>query len=103
MANDQEQPREPEEESLARVQSASLAALSQLALQVDVRLGSTEITIGELLELRPGSALTMGGPVDAPVEVLVGNQVIARGELVAVEDELGVRITEIVARPEAEV
>ncbi len=102
MANDQEQPGEPEEESLARVQSASLAALSQLALQVDVRLGSTEITIGELLELRPGGALTMGRPVDAPVEVLVGNQVIARGELVAVEDELGVRITEIVARPEAE-
>ena len=40
--------------------------------------------------------------MDAPVEVLVGNQVIARGELVAVDDELGVRITEIVARPEAE-
>ena len=102
MANEQEEPRETEEQALARVQPGSLAALSQLALRVDVRLGSTEITIGELLALQPGSALTFPQQVDEPVEVLVGDQVIARGELVAVEDELGVRITEIVARPEAE-
>lgn len=101
MANDQDQPRDPEEQGLARIQPASLAALSQLALEVDVRLGTTEISIGELLELRPGSALTLDQRLDQPVELLVGDQVIARGELVAVEDELGVRITEIVAEPEA--
>jgi len=102
MATEQQQPRDPEEQALARVQARSLAALRQLCLQVEVRLGSADLTIGELLELRSGDALSLGRRVDDPVELIVGDQVIARGELVAVDEQLGVRITEIVAQPEAE-
>ncbi len=101
MANEEGQPEENEEQALARVQARSLAALRQLCLQVDVRLGSAEITIGELLELQPGDALALERRLDEPVELIVGEQVIAQGELVAVEEQLGVRITKIVAQPEA--
>jgi len=101
MANEEAQPEENGEQALARVQARSLAALRQLCLQVDVRLGSAEITIGELLELQPGDALALERRLDEPVELIVGEQVIAQGELVAVEEQLGVRITKIVAQPEA--
>lgn len=88
-----------EEQSLSRLQPQSLTVLRKLTVSVTVRLGSTTITIGELLDLEPGSVLALERGVDEPVELLVGEQVIARGELVSVEGEMGVRITEIVEAP----
>ncbi len=89
----------PDDRTLSTIQPQSLAALRALTVHVEVRLGSTGINIGELLALQSGSVLTMDRDVDEPVELLVGEQVIARGELVSVEGEMGVRVTEIVAAP----
>jgi len=84
-------------QAISRVQAQSLAVLRGLTVEVEVLMGATSITIGELLDLQSGSVVALDRGVDEPVELLVGGQVIAHGELVSVEGEMGVRITQIVA------
>jgi len=78
------------------VGGGALAALSQLTLPVQVRIGSATMTIGELVRLRAGAVVTLDRGLDEPVELLVGERAVARGELVAIDDEMGVRITGII-------
>ncbi len=87
--------------ALTALEGASLSALSGLNLPVHVRLGSASITVGELLGVGPGAVLALDRRVDEPVEVIIGDRVVARGELVAIGDEMGVRITEIAAGAES--
>jgi flagellar motor switch protein FliN/FliY len=54
--------------------------------------------LGELMRLGPGAVLDLDRRVDAPVDLLVNGRLIARGEIVAVDERFGVRITEVVAR-----
>ena len=54
--------------------------------------------LGELLKLGPGSVLDLDRRADGPVDLLVNGRLIARGEIVAVDERYGVRITEVVAR-----
>lgn len=79
----------------APLTAGSLATLGALSLPVRVRIGSGELTVEELLRLAPGAVVTLDQAVDDPVEVLVGERVVARGDLVSVGDEMGVRITQI--------
>ncbi|MCD6359915.1 MAG: FliM/FliN family flagellar motor switch protein [Armatimonadetes bacterium] len=90
------------EQAVSRMQSQPLAVLRRLSVDVDVRLGGATITIGELMDLQAGSVLALDRSVDEPVELLVGEQVVARGELVSVEGEVGVRIVELIEAPEDE-
>ena len=54
------------------------------------------LTAREILELRPGAVVPVGRPLAGPVDLTAGGRVMARGELVDVEGELGVRVTEII-------
>ncbi|MFH0901975.1 MAG: FliM/FliN family flagellar motor C-terminal domain-containing protein, partial [Pseudomonadota bacterium] len=56
-----------------------------------------EITLSarEVLELGPGAVLAFDKPIGSPVELLAGGSLVARGELVAIDGELGVRILEL--------
>ncbi|MCE5239316.1 FliM/FliN family flagellar motor switch protein [bacterium] len=74
-----------------------LTALSEVPLQVTVRLGSTRLALRELLELEVGSVLLLDREVGEPAEIMVGDRVIALGELVRVDNDLGVRITQVSA------
>lgn len=87
---------------LAPLQKASLTALSGLALPVHVRIGSASMTVGELLRLGPGSVVALDRRVDEPVEVLIGDRVVAQGELVSIDEEMGVRITDICGAAESD-
>ncbi|HCA46097.1 MAG TPA: flagellar motor switch protein FliN [Armatimonadetes bacterium] len=87
---------------IAPLQSASLAVLSGLSLPVQVRIGRATLTVGELLRMGAGTIVTLEQRVDEPVEVLIGEQVVAQGDLVAVGDEMGVRITRIVGGTKGE-
>lgn len=72
-----------------------LAALCEAPLEVTVRLGSARLSLRELLNLRAGSVLVLERQVGEPAEVMVGDKVVALGQVVMVENELGVRLTEI--------
>jgi flagellar motor switch protein FliN/FliY len=76
---------------------ADIGRLQNVPVELAVEIGRTRMTIGEALALGPGSVVTVGRLAGDPVELLVNGRVIARGEVVAIEEELGLRITEIAA------
>jgi flagellar motor switch protein FliN/FliY len=74
-----------------------LGRLQNVPVELAVEIGRTRMTIGEALALGLGSVVTVGRLAGDPVDLLVNGRVIARGEVVAIEEELGLRITEIAA------
>ena len=89
-----------EQEALERIEGEdhtadALGFISDVTMQVEIRLGGVQLSIGELLELSPGAVVTLERRTGEPVEVVVGGRIIARGEMVVVDGGLGVRITEL--------
>jgi flagellar motor switch protein FliN/FliY len=78
--------------------SGNLELLLDIQLPVVVRMGQTEMQMGELLKLTPGSILELNRSADAPVELLVNGKLIAKGEVVVVDGNFAFRITEIDTR-----
>lgn len=77
-------------------QRADTALLADVNLEVTVELGRVRMRVRDLLQLAEGSVLELDRAAGAPVDVLVNGSVVARGDVVVVDDELGVRITELV-------
>ncbi|MBI2435635.1 MAG: flagellar motor switch protein FliN [Candidatus Hydrogenedentes bacterium] len=77
--------------------SGNLEMVLDISLTAVARLGGIEMPLGEILSLGPGSIIEVGHLVDEPVELLVNGRLIARGEVVVVDEKFGLRITEIVS------
>jgi flagellar motor switch protein FliN/FliY len=75
-----------------------LDLIEHVKVRVTVSLGETEIPISRLFALAGGDVLSLDREADAPVDVRVNDRLVARGVLVAVGDQFGVRITEIEAK-----
>ena len=71
-----------------------------IPLEVTVRLGRARLPISELIELGAGSVIELDRVAGEPLEVLVNNKLVARGEAVVISDKFGVRLTEIVSPTE---
>jgi flagellar motor switch protein FliN/FliY len=80
--------------------SAKLELVLDIDLPLVVRFGRTSMSLKALAELGPGSIVDMGRSPDEPVEMLVGNRVLARGEVVVVGGHYGVRIMDLVSPAE---
>ena len=76
------------------------SALLPVDLRMTVELGSTTRTIREVLAMHEGSVIELDQLAGEPVAILVNRQPIARGEVVVIDDNFGVRVTEIVGRAE---
>ena len=76
--------------------SADMHMLSDVTLEVTVELGRTTMRLRDVLELGPGRVIELDRPAGAPVDVLVNGTLVARGDVVVVDDDLGVRISEVV-------
>jgi flagellar motor switch protein FliN len=74
-----------------------LAALAGVKATVSVRAGTATTTVGEVLGLKEGAVLALDTELNAPFDVMLNGTVIARGELVAVGDNFGVRLTQVQA------
>ncbi|HVC69118.1 MAG TPA: flagellar motor switch protein FliN [Acidimicrobiales bacterium] len=83
------------EPDAGRVAMRPLETLSNVELAVTVELGRTRLLMKDLLSLRPGSVVELDRHVGSPVDVYVNSTLLAHGEVVVVDDELGVRITAI--------
>ncbi|MEJ5339342.1 MAG: flagellar motor switch protein FliN [Aquificaceae bacterium] len=90
---------EQKEETEVEV-SDRLRKFLDIPLQVEVIVGSATLTLGELLHLTPGSVVELEQNVETPVDIKVNGKLIAKGEIVIVEDRFGVRIIDIIAREE---
>lgn len=75
--------------------TTNLDLLLGVTLQVTVELGRTKMSIQEVLQLGPGSVIELDKLAGEPVDVLVNNRLIARGEVVVIDDRFGVRITDV--------
>ena len=71
--------------------------LKEIEVQAAVELGRTKLPIGDVLALGPGSVVHLDKMLGDAAELLVSSKVIARGEVVVVDDRFGLRITEIVS------
>ncbi len=76
--------------------NTNLDMLLGVNLKVTVELGRTRMTIEEILQLGPGSVVELDKLAGEPVDVLINDRLIARGEVVVIDDRFGVRITDVV-------
>lgn len=81
--------------------SRPLDLLHDVEMAVSVELGRTRMTVRELLALSPGAVVELDRAAGSPVDVFVNATLVARGEVVVVDDEFAVRITEIVSSEHA--
>lgn len=86
---------EPSIQGQRLVVDESANPLHQIKTRLQVCVGNAVITVGELMALRERQVLTLDQGVDAPVDILLEGRVIARGQLVAVDDQFAVRISEL--------
>lgn len=76
--------------------AADLEAVFDVPVQVSAVLGRARMEIGDLLRLGPGTVLELDRKVGEAIDIYVNNRLVARGEVVLVEDKLGVTMTEII-------
>jgi flagellar motor switch protein FliN/FliY len=82
----------------ANERAHGIEMLIDVALEVSVELGRSHMSIGEILGLRTGSVIELDKLAGEPVDVSVNGTLIARGEVVVVDEKFGVRITEVVSK-----
>lgn len=78
----------------------NLGLLLDIPLQITVELGRTKQKLEEVLELTPGSIIELDKLAGEPVDVFVNSKLIAKGEVVVIDENFGVRITDIISQKE---
>ena len=73
-----------------------LRRLREVPVEVTVEMGRAKMTVGETLELRPGSIVPLDRMAGEPVDLLINGTQIARGEVVVIDEQFGLRITDVV-------
>lgn len=76
--------------------ASDLEAVFDVPVQVSAVLGRARMDVGELLNLGPGTVLELDRKVGEAIDIYVNNRLVARGEVVLVEEKLGVTMTEII-------
>ncbi len=79
------------------VPAEELVRLHDVSVELAVEVGRTKMTIREALALGPGSIVTLNRLAGEPVDLLVNGKPIARGEVVVIDEEFGLRVTEVLA------
>lgn len=74
----------------------TLEAVSDIPVNVSVVLGKTSMQVNQLLKLGRGAVIELDRKVGEPIDIFVNNRLVARGEVVVVEDRIGVTMTEII-------
>ena len=77
------------------LETAAVNPLHQIKTQLQVCIGDIRLTVGELMAAREHQVLVLDRQLTQPVDVMLEGRVVARGELVAVDDQFAVRITEL--------
>jgi flagellar motor switch protein FliN/FliY len=80
---------------VAAGEPGELERLTDVTVEVSVEIGRTHMTLGEALALGPGSVVGLHRMAGEPVDLLVNGRVIARGEVVVIDEEFGLRVTDV--------
>lgn len=74
----------------------TLEALYDVPVQVSVILGSTKMPLSSILKLGKGAVIELERTVGEPIDIYVNNKIVAKGEIVIVEEKIGVTLTEVI-------
>jgi flagellar motor switch protein FliN len=83
---------------LQETEAKNLDMLLDIPLQVTVELGRTKRSVKEILELTPGSIIELDKLAGEPVDIHINNRLIAKGEVVVIDENFGVRVTDIISQ-----
>ena len=75
---------------------SNLSLVLDVPVSLTIELGGCQLPMREVLQLNIGSVVQLDKPADAPVDLSVNGKLIARGEVVVIEDRYGVKITEVI-------
>lgn len=87
-------------ESAAKGGSPDLDVILDIPVRISMEVGSTAITIRNLLQLNQGSVIELDRLAGEPLDVLVNGTLIAHGEVVVVNDKFGIRMTDVISPSE---
>ena len=76
--------------------AADLATVFEVPVNISAVLGKSHMSVAQLLKLNKGSVLELDRKVGEAIDIFVNNRLIARGEVVVIDDRLGVTMTEII-------
>jgi flagellar motor switch protein FliN/FliY len=79
---------------------ANLDFILDIPLEITVELGRTRMMVNELLKLGQGSVIELGKIAGETLEILANNRLIARGDVVVINDKYGIRLTEVISPAE---
>jgi len=82
--------------TLADSENITLEAVQDIPVQISVVLGQTTMQVNQLLKLGRGAVVELDRKVGEPIDIFVNNRLVARGEVVVVEDRIGITMTEII-------
>lgn len=88
------------EESAQKAGSPDLDVILDIPVRISMEVGSTAITIRNLLQLNQGSVIELDRLAGEPLDVLVNGTLIAHGEVVVVNDKFGIRMTDVISPSE---
>ena len=80
-------------------QGKNLDLLMNVPLQVTAELGACKMLVRDILKLGAGSIVELDRLAGGPVDLLVNDRLVARGEVVAIDENFGVRVTELIEKP----
>lgn len=87
---------QPEAEAISLKSAADLEHVFDVPVQVSAVLGRSKMGVGELLRMAPGHILELDRRVGEAIDIFVNDRLVARGEVVLVDERLGVTMTEII-------
>ena len=94
---DTEGAREPEQEwPVGEAMAGDVSAIYDIPVQISAVLGRSTMQVSQLLKLGRGAVVELDRKVGEAIDIYVNNRLVARGEVVVVEDKLGITMTEIV-------
>ncbi len=84
---------------MAAEPAKNLDVLMNVSVQVTAELGTCKMLVRDILKLGTGSIVELDRLAGGPVDLLVNDRLVARGEVVAIDENFGVRITELIEKP----
>jgi flagellar motor switch protein FliN len=79
------------------MEGSDLGRLLDIELEANIRFGAREMSLAELLEIGPGAVIPLDRQINDPVDLIIGDKVVARGEVVLVQGKFGLRVTEVLS------